>query len=259
MSTKLGKRSPLKENPLRNPGQSLEEEIEQVRDDQLLPRVMVASFAVAFAAYEWARSLLDIPPQPVAMTFLALATGVYALHRFPKGLQHLRLLRQGLDGERFVGQYLEAYRREGWHVLHDIPGKGFNVDHVIIAPQGIFVVETKTYSKPTRGKATAQFDGKRLLVNGFAPERDPVGQARAVRDWVRDLLVDTTGKRYPVRGVVLLPEWYVEGPKEKKSSDIWVLNHKALIPFIQHEDAPLSNEDVALVHSRLRNHVTRRW
>ena len=39
--------------------------------------------------------------------------------------------------------------RDGFAVFHDVPGdKAFNVDHVVIGPQGVFAVETKGRGKP---------------------------------------------------------------------------------------------------------------
>lgn len=163
----------------------------------------------------------------------------------------------GLDGEKTVGQLLEASRKPGWHVVHDIPGRGFNVDHVIIAPQGVFAIETKTFSKPTRGDAAAEYDGETLLVDGLRPERDAIRQARALRDWIRDLLLETTAIRFLVRGVVVLPGWYVRGSKDRRPDDIWVLNPKALPSFIEHERVQVKDEDVALAYARLSDYVTR--
>lgn len=139
----------------------------------------------------------------------------------------------------------------------DIPGEGFNVDHVLIAPQGVFVIETKTFGKPQRANATVSFDGHRVLVDGLEPDRNPVVQARALRDWVRDLLYDTSGIRYPVRGVVLIPGWFVNGPKTRGPNDVWVLNPKGLPPFIEHERVQIADADVALAYSRLRDYVVR--
>lgn len=83
-------------------------------------------------------------------------------------------LRLGMEGEKYVGQSLEALRRQECQGFHDLLGDGFNIDHVVVAPQGVFVIETKTRSKPARGPVTIDFDGERVLVNGFAPDRDPV-------------------------------------------------------------------------------------
>ena len=43
---------------------------------------------------------------------------------------------------------LEDLRAQGYAVFHDIPGDGFNVDHALIGPAGIFAIETKTRAKP---------------------------------------------------------------------------------------------------------------
>jgi len=95
----------------------------------------------------------------------------------------------------------------------------------------------------------------RTRVNGFEPERNPITQARVVRDWVGNLLHETTAKRYPVKGVVVLPGWYVSGPQDR--SDIWVLNNKALLQFIERERCVVKDEDVALAYSPLSNYVVR--
>ncbi len=253
------KRSPLKDMPLRNPGESLEQERQRVLSDELMPPVLVFALSAAFASYEWFRSLFSVPPQPIGVSLVALIAVVYAFYKSLRLRGRMRALKLGVDGEKTVGQILEASRKPGWHVLHDLPGTGFNVDHVLLAPQGVFVIETKTFSKPGRGKAAARLDGDRLLVDGLKPERDAIKQARALRDWIRDLLLETTGIRYPVRGVVVLPGWFVDPPKDRRPDDIWVLNPKALPAFIEHERAQIEEEDVALAHARLSDHVTRGW
>ncbi len=250
------KRSPLKEKPLRNPGESVQEEIQGLLDDRLMPPFLTAVLAVAFAGFEWWHSLTSAPPQPWPVTIVACVAVGYVAYRYVSLRKRVRSLWLGLDGEKAVGQYLEAHRDPSWRVFHDIPGTGFNVDHVIIAPQGVFAVETKTFSKPAKGDAKVTYDGERILVNGRQPDRDPVAQARAIRDWLEDLLFDTTGRRYPVRGVVVFPEWWIEPPADNKRTDIWVLNPKALPAFIEHEPIMLKEEDIALASSRLVNYVT---
>ena len=47
-----------------------------------------------------------------------------------------------------MGQLLENLRADGARVFHDLVGEGLNIDHVVVSPHGIFVLETKTWSKP---------------------------------------------------------------------------------------------------------------
>jgi hypothetical protein len=107
------------------------------------------------------------------------------------------------------------------------------------------------------GPSDGDYDGARVVFKGGVSDRDVLAQARAERDWLRNLLYESTGKRYPVRAAVLLPGWYVERTGEAKTSDIWVLNPKALPAFIEQEPLVLQNTDVALVSSRLITHIVR--
>ena len=65
-----------------------------------------------------------------------------------------------------------------------------NIDHALIGPGGIFAIETKTISKPQSGKCEVSYDGNRVLVNGRAPDRDPIVQAKACARQLREMLAD---------------------------------------------------------------------
>lgn len=224
------KRSPLRRSPLRNPGQSIEERIDEVQSDRPLLPLVGALFLVAVAALEWWRHITNDPPRPAVVSVLALLALAFVARRFFSVRSEIRKLRLGLDGEKFVAQYLEANRRDGWRLLNDLPGTGFNVDHVLVSPRGVFAIETKTVSKPHRGDAKVVFDGNRIVVNGQVPDRDPLVQARASRDWVRSILEDTTSRKFPVRGVVIYPGWYVERAGGARASEAWVLNERRSRP-----------------------------
>jgi len=51
---------------------------------------------------------------------------------------------RGAEGERRTEKVLKPLEREGWTVEHDIdrPGRA-NIDHVVIGPPGVFLLETK--------------------------------------------------------------------------------------------------------------------
>lgn len=54
----------------------------------------------------------------------------------------------GAEGERLTARYLGELETEGFVVLHDrhIPGtRSANIDHIVIGPPGLFVVETKNF------------------------------------------------------------------------------------------------------------------
>ena len=114
-------------------------------------------------------------------------------------------------------------------------------------------METKTISKPV-GDARAVFDGERVQVDGRAPQRDPIAQARGASAWLSRLLRESTGRPFVVRGVVAYPGWYVDNSRAKGSS-VWVLEPKDIAAWMEREAVSLPDEDAAMVADRLAQHV----
>jgi hypothetical protein len=56
--------------------------------------------------------------------------------------------RHGAHGERRTAHLLRHLEQRGWEVLHDlaVPGSRANLDHLLIGPGGVFVVDSKQYS-----------------------------------------------------------------------------------------------------------------
>src|SRR5688572_11573059 len=181
-------KSPLKAKPLRNPGQSVEEQLYDVVFDRMLQPALLAVMLMMLAGIEWARLYLPAMPNPLLYTVLAVLALGYAALRIVRAWPAIKALKLGRDGERAVGQYLERLREKGYQVFHDVIGDGFNVDHVLIGPGGVFTVETKTFSKPVNGAPKILFDGDTLRVDGFEPDRNPIVQAKAQARWLRKLI-----------------------------------------------------------------------
>ena len=257
-NTKKQKRSPLERKPLRNPGQSLQQYIQHVHNLQEMPLAAMIAMAVAIAIDEWWRHFAARPPQPIGATLIAavvVACCVYQLSVLRKRLTSLQL---GLDGEKTIGQLLEANRRNDWHVFHDIPCNRGNIDHVLIAPQGVFAIETKTRSKPAEGEPIVTYNGESVKFKDSKPDRKPIIQARAVRDWLREFLHNYTATDYPVRGVVIPLGWYVQSSKDGRPIDnIWVLNEKAFLKWFDNEPVVLSPLQIARASEDLTAFVTR--
>jgi hypothetical protein len=68
-----------------------------------------------------------------------------------------RAWRRGATGERRTARLLGPLERRGWAVLHDlaIPGSAANIDHLVIGPGGVIVVDSKRY----RGRLRLDRDG----------------------------------------------------------------------------------------------------
>jgi len=243
-------RSPIKDKPLRLPGQSVAEERKELWDDAVGAPFLLAMFMVVLAALEWYRLYTGMKPSPIVFSAFALLTVFYAAYRISRALPRLRHLHQALEGEKAVGQYLEGLRAAGFHVFHDVIGDGFNVDRVLVGPAGVFTVETKTWSKPVAGSPQILFDGEAIKMGDLSPERDPIIQAKAQANWLRSLLQESTGRRFDVHPVVVFPGWFVKAPPGGHK-DVWVLEPKALPSFLEHEPSRLELEDVKLASFHL--------
>ena len=249
------KKSPLDDPPLRNPGQSIGEEIQRRFDDDWMPFFLASLVCVVYAIFEWWRYFHPIPPNPWVPTAMAVILVAYSAIRLAGLRPTIRNLRLGMEGEKTVGQSLEELRANGAIVFHDVVAKEFNVDHIVVSTKGICVVETKTRSKPNGRRATVKYDGEKVLVDGKAPSRDPVQQVKAISSWVQDLICESTGKSFPVRPVVLFPGWYVETINSAAHRNVWVLNPKNLPSFMQHEKVDIPPEDVKLVAFHLSRYI----
>lgn len=247
-------RSPLKDKPLRNPGQSVREQRFDLFYDKLLAPALLAMLLLYWTISEWWRYLYPSPPSPWIATFSLVVVALYAGWSITRTWPKLKALRQAEDGEKAVGQLLESLRASGYSVFHDLVGDDFNVDHVIIGPAGVFSIETKTWSKPKRGSPKIAFDGETLLAAGWEPDRNPVIQAKAQASWLQRLLAESTGKALPVRPVVLFPGWFIEDSRPSRR-DLWVLEPKALGAFLANEPEALPAEDAKLASYHLSRFI----
>lgn len=252
---KQKKKSPIKDKPLRYVGQSLDERIDQLVNEDAVPYLMAGILVVYWAGYEWWRYFNDPPPSPKAVTFFALSFVLFCTYKIRKIRNKVKVLKLGREGERAVGQYLENLREKGHRVFHDILGENFNLDHVIISKKGIYVVETKTYSKPEKGEAKIVFNGEALSVDGFGGQAKPILQVNAAVTWLKTVLLESTGKEFCVRPVILFPGWYVESTTQGKKSGVWVLNPKALPTYIENQPEILTQEDMMLASYHISRYI----
>ncbi len=242
MSKPFPKRSPVRERSLRHAGQSLDEQLNLLFESEVVIPVMVAFATALLAMNEWVATLTNAERHPWAYTILAILVTAYVGVRIARVRPRVRQLRLGSEGEKNVAETLEALKQGGAAVLHDIPGDGFNLDHVVVSRHGVFVIETKTHSKIMGKNPKVVFDGQQITVDGMKPDRNPVEQARGLARWLSRMLFDATGKHFPVKPVVVFPGWFVE--PMPRGADVWVLNPKALLTFVKNEPEIIPDQDV---------------
>ncbi len=211
------RRSPLVGDLLRAPGQTLREQIEELRLDvafDLAAMMFVPTLPLALFFLQVALFARPVSVVVLVITFVAVAGFVaFQIRSLLRRSEKLDRLRLGLDAEAAVGEELQQLVRRGATVFHDFPAENFNIDHVVIAPQGVFAVESKGYSKPNRGQgkedATVGFDGQALKFPTWTGTK-PVEQAGRQADWLAKWLGSAIGSPVVVVPVLALPGWFVD-------------------------------------------------
>jgi hypothetical protein len=107
--------------------------------------------------------------------------------------------RRGAAGERRTARLLDPLERHGWVVLHDlaVPGSRANIDHLVIGPGGVFVIDSKQY------RARLQLDAYGKLWHGGYPLAPSLRAVSFEADQAAHVLPDP--------GVVVLPVVAVHG------------------------------------------------
>ncbi len=250
MANKTKKHSPLKSSPLRQPGQSLSEKMADMVDEILLYLVYIVVF-VFLALNEWSKLYFNTPPQPLFWTLVAVIVGIYSIIKIMRLWKKVRNYKLGRDGERIVGESLEKLREKGYKVFHDIVCEGFNIDHIIVGPGGVFIIETKTISKKNDSKIS--YDGVDIKIDGFTPDRSPIAQVIGQVYWLENFIAEHAKLKVKVKPVIVYPGWYVI--QEVYDAEVWVLNIKALPSFLEKREVFLDQGQINPIASHIESYI----
>jgi hypothetical protein len=253
---KEDKQSPLRRPPLRQSGQSLQEEMDRLWDQKIDFYFVTSLFLCVLAVWDWCSWLFKVPRLPWMTTAMAVVYIVYAAIRVRPLRKKYRLLKLGRDGERIVGQELEKLRAHGYRVYHDFLADKFNIDHIIIGPTGVFTINTKAVSKPKNLDTKIEYDGDVITVPGTRFDRDPIAQAKAERDHIRKWIRENANRDASVRPAVVFVGWYIA--KQPEGAEVWVLNVTGLLSFIQNEHSELSQDDIVHISSIFETHILKK-
>lgn len=244
-----GRRSPLTEALRNGPGEQLRQAL-QASDDKISEALLMLTFIGPILLCAWALQRLDWTQVSFGLGEWIMVTALIgivawelrALTRLFTQRQHQR---EGLAAELMTAQLLLPLATKGCQILHDIPADGFNLDHVVIGPYAVFMVETKSRRKRGKGKQSAQvaYDGKLLRFPDHVSKK-PLEQARHEARWLADFLRQAAGEVTPVVPVVALPGWYVHCGQDARHSDVLVLNPKMHSAFTAKRSGPPLSESL---------------
>ncbi len=254
---KRRERPPVEFKLLRGPGESLRREMAKL--DEAFPfQILGAALVPLLISYGVLWLLVKICPQMsllmalliigISLIVCVCLSAIWMLKKLIKW-QNYEL---GYLGERAVGESLESLLSEGYRVFHDVPAstgdRKFNLDHVVIGPTGLFLIETKTRRK---GRARPGFKDHEVTYDGaqliwpWVEDRHGLKQAQHEAEWLTKWIHKLTGLSIAAKPMLALPGWYV---KNTTRGPVNVQNSKNLgIAIKSYGQVELTAEQIDLI------------
>ena len=147
--------------------------------------------------------------------------------------------RKGAVGEVVVAGILEGLP-DPYIVINDYTKRFGNIDHIVVGPTGVFVIDTKNW----RGTVLADGNGELLLNSKPTGKSEIRNLVRSTMDF-HDKLKALTERDYFVRGLMVFPIAYVEAAYGT-TSHIHCLRDDRVVEYIEDKtfSKSFSPEDV---------------
>lgn len=184
--------------------------------------------------------------QPLFWLSFAIVFTILSVIWFMRLFHLARRLNRGERGELHVADVLEELRGDGHRPIHDIVGDGFNVDHVLVGPHGVFAIETKYRS----GKGEITVGNEGVFVGNRLEEKDCLKQARGSAKAVSQLIAENCGRREWVTPIVVfVGDWKIRN--KWRDTDVRVFTPERLLDYIRDHQPQLTRKDIELIASHL--------
>ena len=178
--------------------------------------------------------------------FLSLAVAVAAAANHSR--VRLAAFLKGARGEELVARRL-ALLPETFAVFHGLAARGAgmlmqgggDLDHVVVGPTGVFVIETKNWD------GTITIQNGELACDGVPPSRPPLDQVKSAAVQLRTHLRSTTKLDIPVSPILCFASNHLS-PGRQGSAGVLVCNANQLTDLIlTSNDSPLADPDRGVI------------
>lgn len=270
---KIGKRSPFSEKLLRPPGESIRHEIALI-EERLSEKLLTFLPLLIGPMATYLATVFAGPKISYPITLTVACISAFFLIRKWKAVYELRKQlrnhRLGFDAERVVASELQELVASGYRVFHDIvieakpggEGTSWNIDHIAVGKNGVFVFETKGRRKTTPAPDSPLKDHEMLYENGIITfpngvvTKRPVEQAKRNAKHVKKWLSKSVSGELTCHAIVAYPGWFV---KSGKSESVKVLSAAKIACHIAeiHNPRMLKDDEIlalaALLDEKCRN------
>ena len=147
---------------------------------------------------------------------------------------------------------LSAALSDDYSLFNDVRVKsisGGNIDHVVVGPTGVFVIETKNY----KGKISYYGDN----WEGVG-KRSPSRQARINAMRIKNILASSASlksKPFWIQGVVVLADHRAEITERKPPEHVKVTRIDGLADYIENAPGRIETSEIQLINAEITNKI----
>ena len=156
--------------------------------------------------------------------------------------KRIKHARKGKRGEEFIGSILEKLP-DNYTVIHDIETPYGNVDHIVVGPTGVFVIETKSH----HGRITER--NGLLLRNNKPLEKNFIKQVLDNTFYIKEKIKESVGIEAYVKALLVFTNAYVDIKRE--IANVKIINKSFLLKAIKNSRTSLTDEQINSVEELL--------
>jgi hypothetical protein len=177
---------------------------------------------------------------------LLIACSYYFLHEFSN-------YRTGIIGEQKVTKTLSLALSDEYSMFNDVKLKNMpsgNIDHIVVGPTGIFVIETKNY------KSKISYYGDNW--EGIGRGKPPSNQARINAMRIKKILDSSESlksKAFYIQGIVVFANNKAELIEKKPPEHVKIKRIDNLAAYIKSEPKRLEAGEIEQIEMEIQNNI----
>ncbi len=216
-------------------------------DQRIRPYFLITGFLFAFLLIETYRWYMDIPPMPIVILGLFIASLVFVVYQLADYKDHFRYLHLGKRGEPLLADVVKNHSDQtGSSVYKDVLLGKEKIDYVIANQAGVVLINVCDWKTPSNDEAIINYGDEQILLNGYRPDTNPIEPLKTVKQWTENKLYASLGKPIDVECLVVFPEWFVRAPHEHVV--VQVINPRELKKVLEGRRNVLSDNDKTLLN-----------
>ncbi len=216
-------------------------------DRRIRPYFLITGFLFAFLLLETYRWYMNVPPMPIVVFGLFVASVVFVIYQLADYKDHFRFLRLGKRGEPLLDDAIKMHSDQtGSTVYKDVLMGKQKIDYVIANHAGVVLINVCDWRTPSNDEAVINYDDEQILLNGYRPDANPIEPLKNVKQWIENKLYASLGKPIDVECLVVFPEWFVRTPSQHVV--VRVINPREINKLLEERSSILSDNDKTLLN-----------